>query len=329
MSRYVSLCGMRKGILGPLLLLAAVGCDDSTDSPTQATGATTLSVFLTDGPGDVDMVWVRVDDVVLVGQGAPVSLLDEATDLINLTELQDVAMALVEDVPVEPGRYTQVRFVLGGAVLLDDDGNVYAYGGVEPPDGLEVTGDLTCPSCSQSGIKVRLPGGVELAEGDDAGVLMDFDISQSFGRQAGQSGRWVMNPVILGTVDDADVIEEDEAEAKITGVVSLGADVVIPMCAGEERDLEDFIPVAMSTVLVDDDGNALRFTGETDADGFKIEVLGVDTYDLDYDTETDFGDQKLVWEAEVDPEQVVGQAGGDEVGGVAYTVTDVSCEPAS
>lgn len=316
-------------VLPLLLMLTVAGCDDSSSSPTGASGATSLSLFLKDGPGDVDMVWVRVDDVVLVGQGAPVSLLDEPTDLINLTELQDVAIALVEDVPVEPGRYTQVRFVLGGAVLLDDGGNVYAYGDVEPPDGLEVTGDLACPSCSQSGIKVRLPGGVELAEGEDAGVLMDFDISQSFGHQAGQSGRWVMHPVILGTVDDPEAIEQDEAESEITGVVSLAADVVIPMCADEERDLEDFVPVAISTVLVDDDGNVLRFTGETDAEGFKIEVLGVDTYDLSYEAETDFGDQKLVWEAEVDPGQAVIEANGDEVGGVVYTVTAVSCELAS
>ena len=230
---------------------------------------------------------------------------------------------------VEPGLYTQVRFVLGGAVLLDDDGGVYGYGDVEAPAGLEITGDLTCPSCSQSGIKVRLPGGVVLAEGDDAGVLMDFDIAQSFGHQAGQSGRWVMHPVILGTVYDAGAIMGGEAEAKITGTVSLGADVVIPMCGGGERELEDFVPVATSTVLVDDDGNALVFMGETDEDGFKIEVLGVDTYDLGYEAETDFGAQKLVWEAEVEPDQAVVEANGDEVDGVAYTVTAVSCEPPS
>ena len=125
---------------------------------------------------------MQVDDIVLVGQGAPVSLLEEPTDLINVTELTDAAVALlVAGVPVEPGRYTQVRFVLGGAVLLDDYGNVYAYGDVELPPDLELTGELKCPSCGQSGIKVKVPGGVELAEADDAGVLMDFDVSQSFG----------------------------------------------------------------------------------------------------------------------------------------------------
>ena len=231
MSKRILPCGIRWQFLALLLSLVVAGCDDSiisiispispispTDDdsivpPTDATVATKLSIFLKDDPGDVDIVWVQVDDVVLVGQGAPISLLDEPTDLINLTELVDVAVALVEGVAVEPGLYTQVRFVLGGAVLLAGDGNVYGYGDVEAPPGLEITGDLTCPSCSQSGIKVQLPGGVTLAEGDDAGVLIDFDIAQSFGHQAGQSGKWVMHPVILGKVDDPGAIEtKDDAD---------------------------------------------------------------------------------------------------------------------
>ena len=268
--------------------------------PQNITGETSLSVYLTDAPGDVDSVWVQIDDIVLAGQGAPVSLLEEPTGLINLTELVDVAVALVEGVPVEPGLYTQVRFVLRGAVLLEADGTVYAYGDVVPPAGLEVTGDLTCPSCSQSGIKVRLPGGVELAEGDDAGILMDFDVSQSFGHQAGQSGRWVMHPTILGMVDDAAAIEGGESEGRITGLVSLDLDVEVPMCGGEARDLGAFVPVATATTLIDDEAAALVFTGETDADGeFEIEVLGADTYDLGYEVETDFGAEKLIWTAEV------------------------------
>ena len=228
MSMHILPCGIRWQFLALLLSLVVAGCDDSiisiispispTDDdsivpPTDATVATKLSIFLKDDPGDVDIVWVQVDDVVLVGQGAPISLLDEPTDLINLTELVDVAVALVEGVAVEPGLYTQVRFVLGGAVLLDGDGNVYGYGDVEAPPGLEITGGLTCPSCSQSGIKVQLPGGVTLAEGDDAGVLIDFDIAQSFGHQAEQSGKWVMHPVILGKVDDPGAIEtKDDAD---------------------------------------------------------------------------------------------------------------------
>ena len=60
---------------------------------------------------------------------------------------------------------------------------------------------------------MQLPGGVTLAEGDDAGVLIDFDIAQSFGHQAEQSGKWVMHPVILGKVDDPGAIEtKDDAD---------------------------------------------------------------------------------------------------------------------
>ena len=323
--------GIRWSLPALVVSLLAAGCDNSTDSPTNATGETKLSVYLTDAPGDVESVWVQVDDIVLVGQGAPVSLLEEPTDLINVTELTDAAVALlVAGVPVEPGRYTQVRFVLGGAVLLDDYGNVYAYGDVELPPDLELTGELKCPSCGQSGIKVKVPGGVELAEADDAGVLMDFDVSQSFGHVAGQSGKWVMHPVILGAVADPEAIEAGEGDAEITGTVVLDTDVVIPECAGEVRDLEEFVPLATAATLIDEEGAALVFSGETEEGGeFKIEVLGADSYDLDYEAKVDFGAEKLVWEAEVNPGQAVIETEGGEVNGVAYTVTGVSCAPTS
>ena len=118
---------------------------------------------------------------------------------------------------------------------------------------------------------------------------------------------------------------KDGVAAKITGIVSIDLNVVLPLCGGEERNLEDFVPVAASTVLVDYEGNALIFTGKTDEGGFEIEVLGVDTYDLGYDAETDFGDQKLVWEAEVNPRQAAIETEGSEVDGVVYSVTGVSC----
>ena len=323
--------GIRWSLPALLVSLMAAGCDDSTDSPTNTTGETRLSVYLTDAPGDVESVWVQIDDIVLVGQGPQVSLLEEPTDVINVTELADAAVALlVAGVPVEPGRYTQVRFVLGGAVLLDDYGNVYAYGDIELPPHLELTGELTCPSCSQSGIKVKVPGGVELAEADDAGILMDFDVSQSFGHVAGQSGKWVMHPVILGTVADPEAIGAGEGDAEIKGTIALDTDVVIPECAGEVRDLEDFVPLATAATLIDEEGAALVFSGETEEGGeFKIEVLGADSYDLGYEAEVEFGAEKLVWEAEVNPEQAVIETEGGEVNGVAYTVTGVSCAPTS
>lgn len=321
----------RWGLPFLVLSLAAVACDESPmDGDDFGDGQGQLSVYLTDAPGDVEDVWVQVDDVQLVGGGQPISLLDEPTELINLLDLQDEATALATDVEVEAATYTQVRFVLGGAVLESSDGGVFTFGGAEHPGELEATGNLLCPSCSQTGIKVRLPGGVTIEEGEDAGLLMDFDVSQSFGRQAGQSGMWVMHPVILGLAADPGAIEGGEAESTIVGTVALDTDVTIPTCGGEDRTLEEFVPRATATTLTDDEDNPLVFSGETDADGaFELEVLGVDTYTLGFQEESVFDTEKLVWSATVDepdPAEVTIDTEGSEVGGVSYTVTAVTCE---
>ena len=67
------------------------------------------------------------------------------------------------------------------------------------------TGEFQAPSLGQSGIKVQLGGDDSFVVTEDAAiVLVDFDVSQSFGHQAGNSGRWVMHPVIKGaTITDS------------------------------------------------------------------------------------------------------------------------------
>ena len=55
------------------------------------------------------------------------------------------------------------------------------------------------PSYAQSGLKVNLPGGSVKLDGEQTVVLVDFDVSQSFGKEAGASDRWVMSPVLTAT----------------------------------------------------------------------------------------------------------------------------------
>ena len=63
-------------------------------------------------------------------------------------------------------------------------------------------------------------------------VLVDFDVSQSFGHQAGNSGRWVMHPVIKGaTITTA---------ATITVNVTLGSGVTLPDIGGNPTTLAAF-----------------------------------------------------------------------------------------
>ncbi|MDT8437296.1 MAG: DUF4382 domain-containing protein, partial [Gemmatimonadota bacterium] len=63
-------------------------------------------------------------------------------------------------------------------------------------DGTPV-GTLQMPSLTQTGIKVVFQGPLEVT-GPQKVWMVDFNVAESFGREAGNSGRWVMSPVIHG-----------------------------------------------------------------------------------------------------------------------------------
>jgi hypothetical protein len=176
----------------PLLLLA---CGDE--------GTGRVSLRLTDAAGDFRSAVVTISRIELVGSGGAVVLRDTpvTTDLLSLAN--DTA-ALVTDAVVPVGRYGQLRFVItGGYVEVEQDGGgtlIYAssptYEGL--PEAAVVAGELRMPSFAQSGLKVDLSGGLDV--GTDAHVLLvDFDVAQSFGHDAGGSGAWVMHPVVKAT----------------------------------------------------------------------------------------------------------------------------------
>lgn len=312
----------------PLLILALVvaSCDGGNKFTGNANPAE-VSVLLTDAPGDVAAVWIDVERIYLQGLASEgeedgsgrADLVTEPTGLIELTSLAGTTEELAADVDVEPGTWSQLRFVIRGAVLETEGGDVFTFGGAQHPDGLEATGSLNCPSCAQSGLKVAFPGGLVLDGGENATLVLDFDVTQSFGHQAGQSGMWVMHPVIIAG--------EMEDQGSISGTVALGTDVEIPECpAGTARSLEDFVPRATATSLTDDEGNALVVSGETDEDGsFVIDPVNADTWDLGFESDIELEDATLVFAADVDPAQVT-VADGGTADGVEYTITSATCE---
>ena len=214
--------------------------------------------------------------------------------------------------------------VLGAAILLAEDGGVYVMGDPEPwPEGLgEATGELHCPSCAQSGLKVKIPGDeVVLAEGE-ASMVLDFDVAQSFGHKAGASGRWVMKPTIHGTLIGGGGTADPTGS--IEGTVVLGADVTIPACPeGTPRGLTDFVPEATGA-LPDGDGSPIMRTGVVSGDGtFSIGPLAVDTYALGYQMQFDFTGASLQFGATVEP--TTAEVTGGAFGGVVYTITSATC----
>lgn len=305
-----------------ILTLGAAACS-SDDPALPGAEEARLTVRLTDAPGDVAAVWVEITRIYLQGNEGAVDLLDEPTDLIELTELVGTSEVLAEDVEVDPGAYGQLRFVLGGAVLEAEDGTVYSLDGAEHPDGLPATGELHCPSCQQSGLKVILPGDEFELEGGETTVTLDFDVSESFGHRAGNSGRWIMRPTIHGTW-----VAGNGMGALVGGTVVLAQDVSIPACpAGQPRSLEDFVPRARSTTLVDEEGFLLVRNGVTGVDGaFILGPLPVDTWDLGHLTALELDGADLVFEAAATPSAVI--IGSGNVTGVSYLITSAACEVA-
>ncbi len=187
-------------LVGAAALLSGCSSSDST----APSGSGKVSVLLTDAPGDVQAAVVTISKIYLQGDSGQVVLSDTAvtTDLLTLA---DSTGSLVEDVVVPAGSYSQLRFVVTGAYLQVDNGDgtssLYAtsptYEGLPP--GAQVDGTLQAPSLGQSGLKVTLPGdALTVPDGGTRILLVDFNVAQSFGHQAGQSGMWVMHPVITG-----------------------------------------------------------------------------------------------------------------------------------
>jgi hypothetical protein len=324
--------------MGKPPLLAALGLALGLAACDQGLGprnGARVNVYLTDAPGDVENAWLKIDGIHIIADDLQeIELLGDYDELILVSDLVGHAQQIVDDADVDLETFRQLRFIIGGAVLETKDGNVYAIPGTELPDELsdEDVGELHCPSCAQSGLKIVLQGEApEIEEGDDVSIVIDFDVAQSFGRQAGNSGRWVMRPVVHATLST-------EPNAPLAGGSSIGGTValaqgasVAPCPAGTPRTLADFVPTATAATLKDANNMAVVRSGTTTAGGvFTISNVAPDTYALGA-LDVPVGNQqagnwKLVFAASAAPAStpvVLGQ----NVQGVVYTVTGTSCLP--
>jgi len=186
----------------PLLgLVGVISCITPTSSP----GTGQISLLLKDAAGDVKAAVVTISEIDLQGTGGTIVLRNTPVTTNLLTLSTDVA-SLVDGFVIPSGTYTQLSFVITGAYIEVDNGNgtssFYAsspdYAGLPPNTTL--TGTLQMPSYTQSGLKVIMPSNaMVIPNGGSELLLLDFDVSQSFGQLAGGSGQWVMHPVIKAT----------------------------------------------------------------------------------------------------------------------------------
>jgi hypothetical protein len=207
--------------IAPALVLAlgVVACDEGTAPETPETS---LTVLLTDDPGDVAAVWVQILGMHFQGDEEVLDPPLDAPGWIDLLQYKDDYFGLVTGVDMPEGEY-QLRLVLGDHAVLVVEGeegtppNLFVMGNPWAADplpedfptelaALEPEGEfgvLHCPSCTQSGLKV-IPIEDEISiEGEEETLVVDFDVAESFGKEAGGSGRWVMRPVLRQVVDEA------------------------------------------------------------------------------------------------------------------------------
>jgi len=194
------------------LALLVVGCGGGQ------TGK--VSVLLKDAPANFSKAVVTISQIDLVGSGGTTVLSTNKTTTDLLTLANDTAK-LVDGVEVPVGTYSQLRFVITGA-YIEVAGVIYAssptYEGL-PKDAV-VGGTLRMPSFDQSGLKVDMPGGALTVGTGARVVLVDFDVTQSFGQEAGASGAWVMQPLVKAT--------DFELTGTIDVTLHLGAGITLP-----------------------------------------------------------------------------------------------------
>jgi len=175
-------------------------------------GLSSLRLYLTDAPVDLDEVWVNIASVE-IGAGAGdasawIPVMDEPRTL-DLLDLQNGVTAILGDTDLAPGFYGQMRLVVESAEAVVDGETL----------------PLFIPSSAQTGIKINL--NFEAESDVDYALVLDFDAFESI-KETGRG--LMMTPVIkvqsLGAVghDDVELVTESDAGVGTAGDVGLVAE---------------------------------------------------------------------------------------------------------
>lgn len=233
-----STVGATLGALACALALSTSCTDDDiVDPPGPGPGdVASLTLRLTDAPGDIQSAVVTITEINLQGGSDGRVVVSDDTITLDLVDLADSAAIIVNAAEVPADTYEELRFVISGGFLVVEDDvagtRVFAssptFEGLPP--GTVPDGELIMPSLGQSGLKVSFDMPLVITGSTD--LLIDFDVSQSFGKEAGNSGRWVMSPVVRGG---------QTAEAgTITVSATLADTVTLPSVNGTPVTLADF-----------------------------------------------------------------------------------------
>lgn len=301
------------------LLVAALTLGACDDDSVNGSGTGRLSVMLTDAPGDLAEAWIKIEKVILVRNAADslstdstrrITITPDITNYINLLNLTGgQLLEIIDDESVPEGTYSQIRVVVDEAFIKLKDGRVFATAGAALPTGTTRSGTLRCPSCSSSGYKVFFTGG-GLNVSDNTTVVLDFDAARSFGHEAGNSGQWIMRPVLRAAATTIRL-------GSIRGNVALAQGVTLPQCGGAPSTITQFIPIA---VMGTD-----TLTGTTTSTGsFRISAVAPGTYTLGFARDLTFTNGDSLTITAAPSVSTVAVAQGDSAT-ANYTISAASC----
>ncbi len=181
-----------------VLTMGFVSCsDDDSDAVNEGQNAS-ITVRMTDAPGEYDGVFVDVQDVMvqtdaeLAGEEADeegwISLDNVQAGRYDLLELTGGVSQLLAEAEIPAGNLGQIRLLLG------NDNTVVIDGEEEP---------LATPSAQQSGLKLNV--GQDLEAGEEYEFLLDFDVDESIVETG--NGGYILNPTIrLSAYEDTGMI---------------------------------------------------------------------------------------------------------------------------
>ena len=259
--------------IAAVVLSLATACNLMGSSGSRETG--TLSLSITDAPvdaSDIIGVYITIQSIQYKiegddGWGTVPDFGDPQTH--NLLELTGGESALLGDLTVPTGDYSEIRFILqapeeGRGAPTNPGSWVDIEGGIE---GEYDEGDeaLFVPSGAQSGLKVKAEEPFTVTEGEPIAITVDFDLSKALVRAG---GRMILKPV-LRLVIDAETGE-------IGGQVTYTGDKELKVYAYEAGTYTESEPDNGENGF---DG-AVTSTGVRDDGTYTLAFLPAGTYDI-------------------------------------------------
>lgn len=169
----------KKVLIAGLSLFTASMITLSACKKENGEGSGSMSIHMTDAPGDYLQVNVDVKSVEVHHEHSGWVALPTRDSIYNLLDLQNNVSTVLSDPKDMPlGKITQLRLILGpNNTIMTKDSVVH---------------DLQTPSAQQSGLKINL--NTDIRSNQEVNIRLDFDADKSVVEQG--NGGYSLKPVI-------------------------------------------------------------------------------------------------------------------------------------